>query len=139
MRRDRSTRVKWLDLHNLLGIVTLVWAFVVGGTGMINTWADLLIKYWQYDQLSLLLKPYEGQPIVPAAERGPLQQALEAAQAQAPGTVVVHCVPRHGVLQPAPQHVFPARQRAAHLQAACRCWWMRARRRSPPRPSCPGT
>ena len=86
VRRDRSTRVKWLDLHNLLGIVTLVWAFVVGGTGMINTWADLLIKYWQYDQLSLLLKPYEGQPIVPVAERGPLQQALEAAQAQAPGT-----------------------------------------------------
>ena len=86
VRRDRSTRVKWLDLHNLLGIVTLVWAFVVGGTGMINTWADLLIKYWQHDQLSALLKPYEGQPIVPAAERGPLQQALEAAQAQAPGT-----------------------------------------------------
>jgi hypothetical protein len=26
----------------MLGIVTLVWAFVVGGTGMINTWADLL-------------------------------------------------------------------------------------------------
>ena len=24
VRRDRSTRVKWLDLHNLLGIVTLV-------------------------------------------------------------------------------------------------------------------
>lgn len=118
VRRDRSTRVKWLDLHNLLGIVTLVWAFVVGGTGMINTWADLLIKYWQYDQLSVLLKPYEGQPTVPAAERGPLQQALEVAQAQAPGTVVVHCVPGHGVLQPAPQHVFHARERAAHLQAA---------------------
>ncbi|CAN7329089.1 PepSY domain-containing protein [Acidovorax sp. Leaf78] len=85
VRRDRSTRVKWLDLHNLLGIVTLVWAFVVGGTGMINTWADLMIKYWQYDQLSTLLKPYEGQPTVPVAERGPLQQALQAAQAHAPG------------------------------------------------------
>ncbi len=119
VRRDRSTRVKWLDLHNLLGIVTLVWAFVVGGTGMINTWADLLIKYWQYDQLSVLLKPYEGQPIVPAA-------AARAAAAGAGGCTgpgaghqaVVHCVPRHGVLQPAPQHVFHARQRAAHLQAA---------------------
>ena len=85
-------------------------AFVVGGTGMINTWADLLIKYWQYDQLSLLLKPYEGQPIVPVAERGPLQQALEAAQAQAPGTSCRSLRSRHGVLQPAPQHVFPARQ-----------------------------
>lgn len=86
VRSERSARVKWLDLHNLLGIVTLVWAFVVGGTGMINTWADLLIKYWQHDQLSVLLKPYAGQPLVPAAERGPLQPALEAAQAQAPGT-----------------------------------------------------
>ena len=30
VRASRSTRLKWLDLHNLLGIVTLVWAFVVG-------------------------------------------------------------------------------------------------------------
>src|SRR5690606_24044785 len=28
VRRQRSTRLKWLDLHNLLGVVTLVWAFV---------------------------------------------------------------------------------------------------------------
>lgn len=37
-------RVKRLNLHKLLGAVTLVWAFVDGATGMINTWADLLIK-----------------------------------------------------------------------------------------------
>lgn len=65
VRRHRTPRVKWLDLHNLLGVVTLVWAFVVGGTGMINTWADLMIKYWQYDQLSALLAPYQGQPVTP--------------------------------------------------------------------------
>lgn len=86
VRRERSPRVKWLDLHNLLGIVTLVWALVVGATGMVNTWADLVIKYWQHDQLSALLLPYQGQPTVPVAERGPLQQALTAALAQAPGT-----------------------------------------------------
>ncbi|WP_348683588.1 PepSY-associated TM helix domain-containing protein [Acidovorax soli] len=86
VRQHRSTRVKWLDLHNLLGIVTLTWALVVGATGMVNTWADLVIQYWQHDQLSALLKPYEGQPIVPAIERGPLQHSLEAAQAKAPGT-----------------------------------------------------
>ncbi|WP_114968825.1 PepSY-associated TM helix domain-containing protein [Rhodoferax ferrireducens] len=85
VRRERRPRLKWLDLHNLLGIVTLVWAFTVGATGMINTWADLIIKYWQYDQLSTLLAPYQGQPPVPMAERGPLQQALEAALARAPG------------------------------------------------------
>jgi uncharacterized iron-regulated membrane protein len=86
VRRERSTRVKWLDLHNLLGIVTLVWVFVVGATGMINTWADLVVKYWQHDQLSALLVPYQGQPIVPQAQRGSVQSSLEAAQAQAPGT-----------------------------------------------------
>ncbi len=84
VRRDRRPRAKWLDLHNLLGIVTLTWAFVVGATGMINTWADLVIKYWQHDQLSALLAPYQGQPLVPVAERAPLQRSLEAAQAAAP-------------------------------------------------------
>jgi uncharacterized iron-regulated membrane protein len=85
VRRERSPRVKWLDLHNLLGVVTLVWAFVVGATGMINTWADLMIKYWQYDQLTTLLAPYKGQPTVPVAERGSLQASLEVALARAPG------------------------------------------------------
>lgn len=85
VRRARQPRLKWLDLHNLLGIVTLVWAFTVGATGMINTWADLIIKYWQHDQLSTLLAPYKGQPPVPPAERGSLQAALDAALAAAPG------------------------------------------------------
>lgn len=84
VRQKSGPRTRWLDLHNLLGIVTLTWALVVGATGVINTWADLLIKYWQYDQLSALLAPYQGQPLVPEAERAPLQQALAAAQAHAP-------------------------------------------------------
>ena len=32
VRRDRAIRLRWLDLHNLLGIVTLVWALVVALT-----------------------------------------------------------------------------------------------------------
>lgn len=88
VRREKRPRLKWLDLHNLLGVVTLVWAFVVGGTGMINTWADLIIKYWQHDQLSVLLAPYQGQPTVPVAERGSVQRSLEAAEARAPGMKV---------------------------------------------------
>lgn len=85
VRRERRASVKWLDLHNLLGIVTLVWLFVVGATGMINTWADLLIKYWQHDQLSARLAPYAGQPTVPVAEHASVQQGLDAALRQAPG------------------------------------------------------
>ncbi|HEY4542428.1 MAG TPA: PepSY-associated TM helix domain-containing protein, partial [Noviherbaspirillum sp.] len=88
VRRERQPRLKWLDLHNLLGIVTLTWLFVVGATGMINTWADLLIKYWQHDQLSEVVAPYKGQPTVPVAERGSMQRALEVAQKQAPDTTL---------------------------------------------------
>ena len=85
VRRERRARLKWLDLHNLLGIVTLVWLFVVGATGMVNTWADLMVKYWQHDQLSALLAPYQGQPTVPLAERGSVQVGLDKALAQLPG------------------------------------------------------
>lgn len=88
VRRTRQPRVKWLDLHNLLGIVTLVWLFVVGATGMVNTWADLLIKYWQYDKLSSILAPYQGLPTVPLKERASVQTALEMAQRQFPQTKV---------------------------------------------------
>jgi uncharacterized iron-regulated membrane protein len=85
VRRERRPRLKWLDLHNLLGIVTLVWAFTVGATGMINTWADLVIKYWQYDQLSALLAPYQAQAETPKGERGSVQRSLEVALERAPG------------------------------------------------------
>ena len=88
VRRERQPRLKWLDLHNLLGIVTLVWLLVVGATGMINTWADLLIKYWQHDQLSVLLTPYQGQPTVPVAERASVQRTLDVALKQAPDTTL---------------------------------------------------
>ena len=85
VRRGRRPWLKWLDLHNVLGIVTLMWLFVVGATGMINTWADLLIKYWQHDQLSAVLAPYRGQPVVPPAERASVQRSLESASQHAPG------------------------------------------------------
>lgn len=37
VRKDKSSRLKWFDLHNLIGIVTLTWALVVGLTGAMNT------------------------------------------------------------------------------------------------------
>lgn len=82
VRRDRTSRLKWLDLHNLLGIVTVVWVVTVGATGMINTWADLIIGAWRADQMSEMVAPYAGQP--PAAHPGSLEQAVRAAQALEP-------------------------------------------------------
>jgi len=83
VRRDRKARTRWLDLHNLLGVVTLVWAFVVGGTGMINTWADLVFKYWQNDQMAQMVAPYKGLPA--PASLVPVQVASDAARALLPG------------------------------------------------------
>lgn len=82
VRRDRSHRTKWLDLHNLLGVLTLAWALAVGTTGMINTWADLVIKYWQYDQLAQMVAPYQGMP--PPKRFASLDQAVREAQAHEP-------------------------------------------------------
>ncbi|MDB6062239.1 MAG: pepsy-associated tm helix protein [Verrucomicrobiaceae bacterium] len=78
VRKQRSNRIKWLDLHNVLGIVTVVWALAVGATGVINTWADLVIKYWQFDQMTQLIAPYKNLP--PPEKLGSLQQSVAAAE-----------------------------------------------------------
>jgi len=86
VRRERSKVIKWLDLHNLLGIVTMVWVFVVGATGMINTWADLMLKYWQNNEMATMLKQYEGQP--PVTRLSSLHDAILRAEAAEPGMKV---------------------------------------------------
>jgi uncharacterized iron-regulated membrane protein len=86
VRRERSARLKWLDLHNLLGIVTLTWLLVVGATGMVNTWADLLLKYWQATEIAAMLAPYQGAP--PPARLASIDAAVQRAQAAAPGMKV---------------------------------------------------
>jgi uncharacterized iron-regulated membrane protein len=83
VRHARSRRVRWLDLHNVLGIVTLVWALVVGATGMINTWADLLLKVWQNTELAEMTKPYAGLP--PVTKLASMHNAIDTARKAAPG------------------------------------------------------
>ncbi len=82
VRRDRSARVKWLDLHNLLGIVTLTWAIVVGATGVINTWADLVITHWRNDQVADMLAHYRDMP--PVTQLGSLEKAFANARTRLP-------------------------------------------------------
>jgi len=59
-RSDRPRVVRWLDLHNLAGILLVMWTLVVGFTGVINTWADLVLKMWQYGQLAEMTTQYRG-------------------------------------------------------------------------------
>ena len=82
IRHDRAPKLKRLDTHNFLGAVTLVWALVVGATGIINAWSDLVIKYWQFDQMSAMTAPYKGLP--PPKHLASLQASVDAAQMREP-------------------------------------------------------
>ncbi|GKS77413.1 PepSY domain-containing protein [Acidovorax sp. SUPP950] len=85
VRQERSSRIQWLDLHNLLGIVTVTWALVVGATGVVNTWADLLIKLYQRDELAHATARHAHERAVPNHQLGSLQSAVKHAQGAVPG------------------------------------------------------
>ncbi len=84
VRPNKSTRVRWLDLHNLIGVVTLTWAFVVGLTGVLNACADLVIAQWRNDALAAMVAPYQNAP--PLTDRAPATRLLEIAKQTVPGT-----------------------------------------------------
>ncbi|MGB3434118.1 PepSY-associated TM helix domain-containing protein [Achromobacter sp.] len=86
VRATRSTRLKWLDLHNLLGIVTLVWAFVVGVTGVINELSTPLFRLWQSTELVRILEPYKGQTV--PTELASAHAAADTARQALPGNEV---------------------------------------------------
>ena len=70
----------------MLGIVTLTWLFVVGATGMINTWADLLVKYYQYTEVAAMIAPYKGMPT--PSKLGSMEKAMANATAAEPAMQV---------------------------------------------------
>jgi uncharacterized iron-regulated membrane protein len=83
VRASRSTRLKWLDHHNLMGVVTAAWVFVVGLTGVINTLSTPIIQLWQMDQLAKMIAPYKDKPA--PRKLGSIHAAVATAQAAAPG------------------------------------------------------
>jgi uncharacterized iron-regulated membrane protein len=62
VRSRGSRRVHWFDLHNLIGIVTLTWACVVGATGFLNGLSTPLFGLWRMQAMPALLAPYHGKP-----------------------------------------------------------------------------
>jgi uncharacterized iron-regulated membrane protein len=62
VRNARARRVRWLDLHNLLGIVTVAWLLVVGVTGAINTLAKPMFDMWRAQEMPRLLAAYRDRP-----------------------------------------------------------------------------
>jgi len=83
LRVRRSSRVKWLDYHNLLGIVTLAWVLAVGLTGVVNTLASPIVDAWRTHALADLTAPYAGKER--PATLSSLQSAVDQTRAAAPG------------------------------------------------------
>ncbi|MFT3976160.1 MAG: PepSY-associated TM helix domain-containing protein [Sphingomonas bacterium] len=88
VRTRRSRRVRWLDLHNLLGIVTLAWALVVGVTGAMNELSTPLFALWQRTDVAAMLAPWQGKAPPRRDEVSSPQAALETATRALPGMVV---------------------------------------------------
>jgi len=85
LRVSRSRRVKWLDHHNLLGIVAVAWMSVVGLTGVVNTLATPILKLWQARELADMTRAYAGRPALPPTRYGSLDRAMATARAALPG------------------------------------------------------
>jgi uncharacterized iron-regulated membrane protein len=102
IRYRQSPRATWLDLHNLMGAVTIVWLLVVGFTGTMNTLAIPLYDLWRGQTLPVLLKPYQGQPVATASA---IDEAIAGVRQKLPGTFVTSVtMPTSGRFG-SPQHV----------------------------------
>jgi uncharacterized iron-regulated membrane protein len=92
VRRARSARLKWLDLHNLLGIVTLAWLFVVGITGILNELSTPLFGLWEMTDVKAMLEPYHGRAIPRPDEMSSVQVAYDTTHATLPGMKIMSIV-----------------------------------------------
>ncbi len=81
-RHDRSRRTRWFDLHNLLGIVIVSWALIVGATGIMNALSDQLLGLWRAQTMPQILAPYRGKPM--PTRHGSLDAAVKEVAAALP-------------------------------------------------------
>lgn len=83
VRARKAARTRWLDYHNLLGVVTAGWVLVVGATGVVNTLATPILAYWKNTALKDLTVAYDAP--APAGERASLDAAVARAKQALPG------------------------------------------------------
>jgi uncharacterized iron-regulated membrane protein len=92
VRADRNTRLKWLDLHNMLGIVVLAWTLVVGITGVMNELSTPLFALWQRTDVQALLASYQGKSMPEQGALPSVQAAFDTARHAVPGMQMVSIV-----------------------------------------------
>lgn len=82
VRRSRSRRVRWLDLHNLFGITIAAWLIAVATTGIFNTLDEPLANWWRATQLAAMTAPYKD--AAPLNGIGSVDVAIEVAKRASP-------------------------------------------------------
>ena len=85
LRTARSRRVKWLDYHNLVGVVALAWMTVVGLTGVINAFVTPITTVWQANELADMTRGYAGRAALPPSRYGSVDVAMATARRAIPG------------------------------------------------------
>lgn len=96
VRSRGNRRVHWFDLHNLIGIVTLTWAFVVGATGFLNGLSTPLFGLWRMHTMPALLAPYHGKPA--PTHLTSIDAAVRTATKALPGMTISSITFPNGVL-----------------------------------------
>lgn len=92
VRRQRIARIRWLDLHNLLGVVTLAWALVVGTTGVLNELSRPLFALWQATDVEPRLAPRQDRAPPHQGELASLQGAFDVARQAVSGMTITSVV-----------------------------------------------
>ncbi|MBR1140829.1 MULTISPECIES: PepSY-associated TM helix domain-containing protein [Bradyrhizobium] len=87
VRQRQGRRVRWLDLHNVLGIITLAWFGIVTLTGVINSLAAPIELMWQSGQLAEMAAQSRD-AAAPTDRRAPVDLVLAKVRAAAPGMTV---------------------------------------------------
>jgi uncharacterized iron-regulated membrane protein len=95
VRKDGPRRLRWFDLHNLLGIVTLCWALVVGTTGVMNALSTPLFAMWRASAMPQLLKSYGNKP--------PVEKVITADAAAAAARLALPNMKVTGIVFPNPE------------------------------------
>lgn len=86
LRAGKSARLRWLDLHNLLGIATVAWVLVVGATGILNQLSTPLYEIWRNTEMNALMAAHQDE--TPPATLASVQNAYRTALRAMPGKSV---------------------------------------------------
>lgn len=84
LRKGRGPRMRQLDLHNLIGVMVLGWAFAVTLTGFLLGFGTLATGLWSQQQLTLAQRLYTGGAIDPRHPAINADHAHDAALTAAP-------------------------------------------------------